>query len=147
MLRVSASSQELTLDRCPAAQIVTIIGLVLFPACTAAGMAGTPSLWPYRLVTPQIPKWYRLRVGTLEQMRMTPGAGVGLGSGPGDFRVPGWGIWRLFPSRRLSELLPGFPHGLTHLVPLALVLFPAEYPSFPCCPHISEDSSGTSVCC
>lgn len=43
-------------------------------------------------------------------------------SGPGDFRVPGWGIWRLFPSRRQS----GFPHGLTHLVPLALafLLFP-----------------------
>lgn len=52
---------------------------------------------------------------------------MGLGSGPGDFRVPGWGIWRLFPSRRESELLLGFPHGLTHLVPLALVLFPAEY--------------------
>lgn len=63
-------------------------------------------------------------MGTLGQIWMVPWAqegGVGE-SGPGDFRVPGWGIWRPFPSRTRYELLPGLPHGLTHLVPLACIL-------------------------
>lgn len=93
---VSASSRELTLDRCLAAQIVLTTGLALFPACTAAGMAGTPSLWPYRLVTQQITKWYRLRVGTGTSEQMLddprgPGWGWGLAQGILGFQAGGFG--------------------------------------------------------